>query len=223
MRCKLILTVFLLFIGVFCFAQQAVILEITGTVEIKHSSSSVWEPALEGQALTEDTSISTGFRSAALLRIGSSVITVRPLTRLTLSEIAAEAGVEVINVNLQAGRVRVDVKPPAGSRASMTVQSPASVSSVRGTVFEFDTLNLVVLEGTMEFSGVEFAIPVLVDAGRYSYIDDRTGRAVSPEITSMLELKPGLPIGSQIVIPLEQTVSTLNTEYTEELGTGIYF
>ena len=56
-------------------------------------------------SLSEDTIISTGFKSSALIRAGSSVITVRPLTRLALAEIISAAGTENINVNLQAGRI----------------------------------------------------------------------------------------------------------------------
>ena len=85
------------------FAQQATIQDFAGIVEVRQPGSAVWEAAVKGQELTNDTAVSTGFGSTALIRAGSTVITVRPLTRLTLSELIAAAGTESINVNLQAG------------------------------------------------------------------------------------------------------------------------
>jgi hypothetical protein len=73
----------------------------------------------------EDTVVSTGFKSTALIEVGSTVITVRPLTRLTLTEIRASSESESLNVNLQSGRIRVDVNPPAGAKASMAVAARA--------------------------------------------------------------------------------------------------
>ena len=72
-------------------------------------------PARIGDQVSEDTVVSTGFKSTALIEVGSALLAVRPLTRLTLTEISASAGNETLNVNLAAGRVRVDLNPPAGS------------------------------------------------------------------------------------------------------------
>ena len=140
------------------FAQNTaggsgLIRELTGTVELKPAGASDFIAAKAGDQVTQDTVVSTGFKSTAIVAVGSSVITVRPLTRLTLREISASSGTETINLSLQTGRVRVDLNPPAGSRASMTVQSPMATASVRGTSFEFDTQSLRVLEGTVSFQG----------------------------------------------------------------------
>ena len=89
----------------------------------------------------------------ALLEVGSAFISVMPVTRLSLTEIIISHGTESINVNLQAGRVRVDVNPPVGTKTSMSVVSPVAVAAVRGTSFEFDTRNLTVNHGTVNFKG----------------------------------------------------------------------
>jgi len=199
---KLFLSIIILTCGVFAvFGQTAVIQELTGTVEIKLAGSDVWRAAQTGQTLRQDTTISTGFRSTAVLQFGSSIITVRPLTRLTITELTNNAEGEAIDINHQTGRVRIDVKPPAGAKSFVTIQSTEATASVRGTVFEFDTLNLHVSEGTVEFTGSSFNAPVLIDARRFSFIDDQNGRAVLPEISSAMELRPALPFGSAAVAP----------------------
>jgi hypothetical protein len=81
-----------------------------------------------------------------------------------LSEIQSTAGTENLNINLQAGRIRVDVKPPAGTRANTTVQSPSATASVRGTEFEMDTQNVEVISGRIGLSGSD-GIVVMVPAG----------------------------------------------------------
>jgi hypothetical protein len=189
------------------FAQEtAVIRDIAGTVEIKRAGSFAWETARRGQTIARNTVVSTGFRSSAIIAVGSTVLTVRPLSRLTLAEIAASSGTETVNVNLQVGRVRVNVNPPPGTRATMTVRGPSATASVRGTVFEFDTVNLTVIEGTVEFSG-NSGPAVLVDSGRSSLIDDTGGKAVPPAETAAVDLRPEVPEGSVPLVPVSEPES----------------
>ena len=184
------------------FAQQAVITELSGMVEVKRAGSAVWENAVRGQTLTMDSMISTGFKSTALFKAGSLVITVRPLTRLTLTEIAAAAGTETVNVNLQAGRVKVEVDPPQGTRANVTVRGPMATASVRGTVFEVDTFSLWVSEGTVEYAGRAGA-PVLIDAGGVSFVNESTGRAALPEGALKTSFRPEMPVGFDVFYSFE--------------------
>jgi hypothetical protein len=156
-------------LGMSVFAQNGVIKDLTGTVELKPAGTAAFAPATAGEQVKADTVISTGFKSTALLEVGSAVIAVRPLTRLTLTEITASQGLETININLQAGRVRVDVNPPAGKKAALSISSPTATASVRGTSFFFDTMNLSVREGTVAFKG-NTGYTVQVPAGSFSGI-----------------------------------------------------
>jgi len=200
---KLIIAIVIFFIAsAAIFAQsvpQAMIREMTGIVELKTSNASNWVVAKVGDRIEKSTIVSTGFKSTAILAVGSSTILVRPLTRLSLQELMTQGQTETINVNLNTGKVRVEIKAPAGGRANATFQSPTATASVRGTIFEFDTLNLVVKEGTVAFSGASKA-PVLIDGGRTSYVDDRSGRAALQEETFITELKPDLPSASAVVV-----------------------
>ena len=175
------------------FGQNGVIKEVSGTVELKRAGQSAFVPAKAGDEVARDTVVSTGFKSTALITVGSTAITVRSLTCLTLEEISASAGSETINVNLQAGRVRVDVTPPTGIKANTTVRTPTTTASVRGTSFELDTMNLSVREGTVAFKGKKGAV-MLVRAGSASMIGEGN-KAVDPIVKAEAELLPPLPSG----------------------------
>jgi hypothetical protein len=152
-------------------ASTGVIKELTGQVELKAAGRSAFATARSGDKIAQDTVVSTGFKSTAVIEVGSSVITVRPLTRLSLAEIQSSAGTENLNVNLQTGRVRVDVKPPAGTKANTSVQGPSATASVRGTSFEFDTVTLTVYEGKVAFSGASGPAEMVI-AGETNSIEE---------------------------------------------------
>ena len=176
----------------FAFAQNGVITGMSGTVELMRPGSSVYVPAKVGDQVTGNTTISTGFKSSALVKAGSAVITVRPLTKLTFAEISAAAGTETINVNLQTGRVRVDVNPPAGSRSNTSVRGPSATASVRGTSFTFDTRNITVQKGTVAFKGKRGGV-MLVSAGSSSQLkpDDTVTDPIIINAVTLLPLPPG--------------------------------
>jgi hypothetical protein len=192
---KTIFVIFLMSIAIAAFAQNGVIRELSGEVEIKRAGSATFVPATVGSVITQDTIVSTGFRSNAIIEIGSSTITVRPLTRLSLAEIRAAAGAETVNVNLQTGRVRVDVRPPAGNTANFTIQSPTSTASVRGTSFDVNTRSVTVLEGRVAFYGRSGA-PVMVDAGSESTVVTGSGTAADPLQNIFENLTPPMPVGT---------------------------
>jgi hypothetical protein len=189
------------------FGQNGVIRELTGEVEIKRSGASSFTAARAGDTVARDTIVSTGFRSTAVIAIGSSTITVRPLTRLSLAEIQSASESENVNVNLQTGRVRVDVRPPAGTRTDFTVQSTTASASVRGTSFEFDTVNLSASEGTVSFGSASGTPSVMVQAGGSSFIGTN-GTAVSPAEVSAAALVPPAPVGTAANVPFIAAPST---------------
>jgi hypothetical protein len=167
--------------GMALYAQspRAHIRDIRGTVEVKGPGSPVWEAATEGLEVRQETLISTGFNSSALIGIGNSTILVRPLTRLSVGAIQAAAEGDRVEVQLRAGRIRANVKAPAGGAVAFTVRSPTATASVRGTVFDFDTVNLTVEEGRVSFSGADNTA-VYVAAGQSSSPDPVSGRTSAP-------------------------------------------
>jgi hypothetical protein len=160
---------------------------LTGKVEVKENSNSPWVAASVGARLTRNSSISTGLRSTATLALGNSVLTIRPLTRLTLEELAKRE-TEKITVYLQTGRVRAEVTPPEGGKTDFTVRSPIATASVRGTAFDFDTVNLKVDTGRVRFAGAD-GVPVQVTGGESSSSGGDDGRARAP-VTAVLPKAP---------------------------------
>jgi hypothetical protein len=176
------------------FAQNAVIEQVVGTVEIKQPGENSYKNAVNGQEIFNQTVISTGFKSFAIIKIGSATITARPLTHLSLTEIQNIAESELVNLNLRAGRVRVDVKPPAGTKASATIIGPMAVASVRGTSFEFDIHNLYVIQGSVSYDG-ERGQNIIVRAGETSRID-QSGTVTIPKDEKISNLMPPSPAGT---------------------------
>ncbi|MDR1287829.1 MAG: FecR family protein [Treponema sp.] len=180
-----------------CFnagAQTAVVRETSGTVEVKAPGAAGWKAAEAGQELERTSLVSTGFRSTALVMIGNSAVTVRPLTRLSLEEIAANQNNERVTLNLRAGRVRADVRPPAGGKTDFSVRSPTATASVRGTVFDFDGTRLAVEEGRVRLWGASVTRSY-IGAGHSSAVDPETGRTASVIEALKEKLTPALPEG----------------------------
>jgi hypothetical protein len=177
---------------------QAIIREISGTVEIKAANAAVWSPASRGQAISRDTLISTGFKSSALIAIGNSTLSVRPLTSLSLEELTAAEDGEKVALNLRTGRVRADVKPPATGRTDFTVRSPSSTASVRGTSFDFNGIDIRVDEGRVHFTGGDRS-GTYVGAGHQARTDIETGRVATAGETAKEELAPSVPAGVESI------------------------
>jgi hypothetical protein len=207
------------------FAQNGVIKELSGTVELKSAGSSVFTAAKAGDIVKQDTVVSTSLKSNALIEVGSTVIAVRPLTRLTLTEIRASSESEALNVSLQSGRVRVDVKPPAGTKTVMTASSPSSTASVRGTSFELDARNLYVISGNVLFKGTQ-GVYTLITTGSESAVD-QNGRAENPLAFGNAAYLPPMPVGTQSYASPAATAvrsgkETKNDD-TSNVGVGISY
>ncbi|WP_461255597.1 FecR family protein, partial [Treponema sp. R80B11-R83G3] len=100
---------------------------------------------------------------------------------------------------LQSGKVRVEVKPPAGTKTNLNVQSPSATASVRGTTFEMDAYNLYGIEGKILFTGVSGA-GVLVTGGNSSS-SNADGTVSDPKVNAENSVKVLPPIGVDIEMP----------------------
>jgi hypothetical protein len=182
----LIMTLFFgCLVSLFAQTPEVYIREKTGTVELLLPGSRNWRPARNGDRVPAAAVLSTGFRSTAVVSVGNSAIIVQPLTRLSIEEIVGRDKNERVDINLRTGRIRVNVTPPAGGETDFTVRSPIATASVRGTAFDFDTVDIHVIEGTVVFSptartGGAGSRAVEVSAGDSATVDRDTGRAVHP-------------------------------------------
>jgi hypothetical protein len=191
---KLVLVAVFLLGTAVLFSQEAVIREVSGTVEVKAAGEEAWNPAQPGQTIARTATLSTGFKSTAVLGLGNSVLTVQPLTRLTVEELEESGGNERVNLNLRTGRIRADVKPPVGGKTDFVIRSPTATASVRGTVFEFNGINLRVDEGRVHLAGGNRS-GSYVGAGHQVQTDPDTGRTGTVADTVRETLAPAPPAG----------------------------
>ncbi len=134
------------------FAQsQAVLKEVTGKVEVKAPGGD-WRAAVVGMKLALGASISTGFNSTAVLDLGTSTLSVAPLTRMQLVDLVARQGTVSTSLYLKVGKVHAEVKSVEGVRQDFTLQGPQATAAVRGTEFDFDGLTVTVVNGVVRFS-----------------------------------------------------------------------
>ena len=130
---------------------RAVLSSVSGKVEIKNPGEQTWQAATVGMELPIKATISTGFDGRAVLTLGASTLTVRPLTRLRLDELSTQNNVTRTNLVMPVGRIRAEVKSADGSKNDFTVHSALSTAAVRGTGFETDGVNLTVFESIVAF------------------------------------------------------------------------
>lgn len=129
------------------FALQGEVVTVNGKVEIK-STSGTWIPVKAGHKISEGTMISTGFKSEATVKLGASILTVKPLTRMTLNQLVEREDTVDTELYLEVGNVKAEVNSLNNKRNGFTVKSPVATASVRGTIFEMGD-KLVVLQGAV--------------------------------------------------------------------------
>ncbi len=125
---------------------SAVVKSFTGKVEIRNTGAA-WTAVSEGMEIPAGATISTGFRSQAVLEIGTAVLEVKPLTRMRLDELIEKEGTVKTDLYLRVGRVSATVRKTSGLQNDFRLRSPVSTAAVRGTSFSFDGSNLEVVEG----------------------------------------------------------------------------
>ena len=131
--------------------SRAVLATVTGKVEIQNPGERAWQPASAGMEVPIRAIISTGFGGRAVLQLGASTLTVRPLTRLRIDELSTQNNVTRTNLNMPVGRIRAEVKSTTGAKNDFSVRSALSTAAVRGTGFETDGARLSVFESTVAF------------------------------------------------------------------------
>jgi hypothetical protein len=132
------------------FAQTATVQRVAGKVELMKPGGS-WASVAAGDTFPIGATISTGFRSSAVLLVSDSEITVLPLTRMAVEDLVETQTTVTTSLNLRTGKVRAQVRTTGGRTADFKLRSPVSTASVRGTEFLFDGYRLDVIEGVVQF------------------------------------------------------------------------
>ena len=156
----------LIFLLVLPLAAQtsASVTRVSGKVEIQAPDGS-WSAVTAGDEIALGATISTGFRSTAVLQVGSAVLEVKQLTRMRLDELIEREGVVKTELFLRVGRVSAQVQQRQGLQQDFRLRSPVSTAAVRGTSFDYDGVNLQVVEGLVALANA-YGQSIAVAAGQ---------------------------------------------------------
>jgi hypothetical protein len=172
---------------------RATVTSSSGRVEFR-SEGQDWRPVQDGQQLNLGDTISTGFGSEATLQIGNAVVEARPLTRMRLDRLIEEAGIARSEVYLEVGRIRAEVQAQEGIQQEFQLRSPVSTAAVRGTLFEFDGVNIEVQQG-MVMIQTNSGIGVRVGSGEASSTDGFSppaeGATAREQLVAIIPYVPG--------------------------------
>ena len=128
------------------FAAEGVVTYIKGKVEVQRNQN--WVTLNVGDTINKSEMISTGFQSEVKIKVMDSVLSLGPVTRISLQELSSTQEKDKINIYLNTGTIRTKVNHTDNKRVSCQVRTPIGVASVRGTDFSVDDSNIIsVFEG----------------------------------------------------------------------------
>lgn len=143
---KKIIGIALICCGFSLFATEGTITYLKGKVEVQRNNE--WIPLKMGDTVYSTEVISTGFQSEAKIKVMDSVLSLGPVTRISLKELSSTQDKDKINVYLNTGTLRTKVNHTGNKRVSCQVRTPIGVASVRGTDFIMDdSNNVTVIQG----------------------------------------------------------------------------
>lgn len=134
-RCVILTLLAVVLVAGSVYAQSTVVVRrVLGKVEIQRPGEA-WRPAEVGMELPLRATISTGFNSQVVLEVGSSVLTLRALTRIRIDELETRENVAITGLSMPVGRIQAEVRTTGGTKTDFRVRSPVSTAAVRGTQF----------------------------------------------------------------------------------------
>lgn len=131
-------------------AFDATVVSAKGKAEILKGGS--WSSLAAGATVSKGDVIQTGFKSEVVLKLKETTVTVAPLTRITMEQLAEKKDKDDSKIFLDTGSLKSDIKKSENRRVGFQVRSPVATASVRGTVIAaavtFDGMNLDTYSGT---------------------------------------------------------------------------
>jgi hypothetical protein len=164
---KISVLFFLLLIVNALGAQEAAFKDVKGKVEFQLPGKD-WVAAKVGDTVPAGTLISTGFKATASLSVLGSVISLKPLTRLSLEELVNSGSGSKTTLKLLSGKVKAEVRPQSEENSQQfEVKGPNATASVRGTGLDTDGESIFVSHGSVEFVNA-FGISRSVQGGEFT-------------------------------------------------------
>jgi hypothetical protein len=217
---KKIVTLCLILILTAGYAFTAVITvkEVIAKVEVRRPGETAWQKAEVGMELPLESSISTGFRSMAVLDLGTSEIQVMQLTRMSVEELMEQQDSVSTSLLLDAGKIRADVKTSVTRTHDFTVTSPVATASVRGTSFVFDGFSVQVLAGTVNYFNRIGERVTVAEGTESKTVGTTTPTPPAEELVKVTEVKASTEVEEVVTETLETAVETTPVEAAETLS-----
>lgn len=189
-------------IGIDCASARAT--TVKGKCE--YQCNGEWETINRGDEFPAGTIIQTGFNSYCDFKIGKCVVSVAPLTRMKISELAADSSKQTVVLHLDTGKLNNNVQSPKRNLGmDYRVKTPACTASVRGTKFS------ITADGEVEEldKGGDHTVFVL---------DHATGKetAIHPGEHISVKIDPERRDETSRTTPMKPT--TIQTEVEENVG-----
>ncbi len=166
--------------AVSAFAFDAKVTSVTGKVQVQKKGASEWVDLEKGDTVEEGAIISTGFNSNATLKLGESVCTISPLTRMSVEQLTrkdvegTDKNVTKTTVYIDTGKASFKVNSTSKNLNDFKVHTPASTASVRGTAFDsYASGETDVTEGLVGMSGGETREQVESESGNLFISDGK--------------------------------------------------
>lgn len=177
---KLVLFVFSVFAAVYANAFTATVKAVSGKVEVQEAG--MWTPLEVGDPIEKGAVISTGYNSSLEISVKGSVLTLGPLTRITVEKLIASENKDTTQIYIDSGVIAADVSSSEGRRTGFKVRSAVATASVRGTSFTFTSSGkLSVDQGLVAFGASESSS---AEVDEVSQDDPQAENAVASESNS---------------------------------------
>ncbi|UTC77718.1 FecR domain-containing protein [Treponema sp. OMZ 799] len=225
---KIFIVISLLCLTFSLMAMDGEVVAVKGKAEIKKGGK--WIPAKTGNKIESGSMISTGFKSELTLKIDGSVITVRPMTRLTIEEIAKKNEAVSSEVYLNVGSVKADVKPASTKKVEFKVKTPVATASVRGTSGEISSDGLLIgTSGSWYYAnndGLETRVQIgdsviISDTGMVTPAQNIKANDVLPQsVQTLAEAEANSPTMTPQSLTMEDAVDIASSVTTVSINIG---
>ena len=131
-----LIAIILLSLSTGLFSASIRIVGVYRRVSVRRYPGAPWVAARRGMIIRRGGSISTGFRSVAILRVypTGSVVRLNQFTYTTVNRLRSFRGYVYSNFKLRVGSVRAVVKSKKRFRSRFSISTPVATASVRGTI-----------------------------------------------------------------------------------------
>lgn len=225
---KIFIIISLICLSLSLTAMNGEVIAVKGKAEIKKGGN--WLPAKAGNKIEAGSMISTGFKSELTLKIDGSVITVRPMTRLTIEEITQKNEAVSSEVYLNVGSVKADIKPASTKKVEFKVKTPVATASVRGTSGEIGSDGLLIgTSGSWSYvnnNGIETRVNIgdsviINDSGMVTPAQNIKANEVLPQtVKTLAEAEANSPTITSQTLAFEDvaSVASLVTKVSINIG-----